>query len=56
MIVAFCGHSSFQRTDEYEQKILAILEENIGEEPAWMYLGGYGDFDEFAYACCKKIN
>jgi uncharacterized phage-like protein YoqJ len=54
MIVTFCGHAQFSKSKEHEQKILAFLEKNIGDEPADMYLGGYGDFDNFAYSCCKK--
>ena len=54
MIVTFCGHSAFCGTVEQEEKILDFLEENIGDSHADMYLGGYGDFDEFAYNCCKK--
>ncbi len=54
MVVTFCGHSDFRGTKEYEEKILAILEEKIGDEKADIYLGGYGGFDEFAYSVCKK--
>jgi uncharacterized phage-like protein YoqJ len=54
MIVTFCGHARFHGTEEYEQKILAFLRDNVGDIPADMYLGGYGDFDGFAYDCCKK--
>ena len=54
MIVTFCGHAQFHKTEEYEQKTLAFLEEKVGDQPADMYLGGYGDFDSFAYDCCKK--
>ena len=54
MIIAFCGHAKFQKSAEYEQKILAFLEEKVGDNAADMYLGGYGDFDAFAYDCCKK--
>lgn len=54
MIVTFCGHAQFHGTEEYEQKILAFLEEKVGDRSADMYLGGYGGFDGFAYDCCKK--
>ncbi len=54
MIVAFCGHSYFSKTEEYEQKIFHLLERNVGDNPAQLYLGGYGDFDAFAYNCGKK--
>jgi uncharacterized phage-like protein YoqJ len=55
MIVTFCGHAQFSKSKEYEQKILAFLEEKVGNQPADMYLGGYGSFDSFAYDCCKKF-
>lgn len=55
MIVTFCGHAQFKKTEECEQKILAFLEERVGEQSADMYLGGCGDFDSFAYDCCKKF-
>ncbi|MBQ7948860.1 MAG: hypothetical protein IJ284_03770 [Clostridia bacterium] len=54
MIVTFCGHAQFHKTEEYEQKILAFLEEKVGDQPADIYLGGYGGFDSFANDCCKK--
>ena len=54
MIVTFCGHAQFSKSKEYEQKILTFLEEKVGDTPTSFYLGGYGDFDSFAYECCKK--
>lgn len=54
MIVTFCGHAHFLKSEEYERKILKILKEKVGDQPADLYLGGYGDFDEFAYDCCAK--
>ena len=54
MIITFCGHSLFFETEEYRQKLLAFLEEKIGEKQADFYLGGYGKFDDFAYRCCKE--
>ena len=54
MIITFCGHAKFHKTEECEQKLLAFLEAKVGERSADIYLGGYGDFDEFAYICCKK--
>ena len=54
MIISFCGHADFSQSKEYEQKILDFLEEKVGEQCADMYLGGYGNFDNFAYECCKK--
>ena len=54
MIVTFCGHAQFSESAEYEQRLLDFLEEKVGDESAEMYLGGYGNFDRFAYDCCKK--
>ena len=54
MIVTFCGHSKFSASMEYERKILSFLEEWVGDNVAEMYLGGYGEFDGFAYTCCKN--
>ncbi len=54
MIVTFCGHSDFTSTKEYEEKLLKILEEKVGDNKVDFYLGGYGGFDNFAYNCCKK--
>lgn len=54
MIITFCGHSDFVSTKEYERRFLAVLEDNIGDGAADLYLGGYGVFDSFSYACCKK--
>lgn len=54
MVVTFCGHAQFSKSVEYEQKLLDFLQEKVGEQPADMYLGGYGNFDSFAYDCCKK--
>lgn len=54
MIVTFCGHDHFPKLEKHEERILAFLEEKVGKQPADMYLGGYGGFDQFAYECCKK--
>ena len=54
MVLTFCGHSQFPKSEEYAQKILAFLEEKVGDKQTDMYLGGYGEFDSFAYECCKK--
>ena len=54
MIVTFCGHSNFRKSFNYEEKMIAIFEKEIADKSAEFYLGGYGNFDNFAYACCKK--
>ena len=53
MVITFCGHADFQKNEEYEKKVLEILEKEVAEKSAKFYLGGYGKFDEFAYSCCK---
>ena len=54
MIVTFCGHSQFFCTTEYKNKLISILEKEIGDSFTELYLGGYGGFDSFCYACCKE--
>ena len=54
MVVTFCGHSSFIETKEYEKRIISLLQQLVGDKSADIYLGGYGNFDSFAYECCKK--
>ncbi len=54
MTVAFFGHSNFLKSVENEGRILDVLESSVGDEPSVAYLGGYGDFDDLAYECCKK--
>ncbi len=54
MIVTFCGHSRFDKQTKYEQTVLDFLEERVGDTPVDFYLGGYGEFDAFAYHCAKK--
>ena len=54
MVISFFGHRDFCESDAYEKKLLDILEELVGEDVAEFYLGGYGEFDSFAYRCCKQ--
>ena len=54
MIITFCGHSDHVGNAEEEKKIIAFLTEKIGDEPAELFLGGYGFFDDFACRCGKK--
>ena len=54
MIVTFFGHSEFLKTEECAQRMLELLGERVGDHPAEMYLGGYGNYDDFAYECCKR--
>ncbi len=54
MTVTFCGHANFLSTKELEEKMMNTLEEKLGNEPTEFLLGGYGNFDSFAYRCCKE--
>ena len=55
MVITFCGHSLFTKTDDYEQKMLAFFERVAGDDPVDFYLGGYGDFDDLCYQIVTKI-
>lgn len=55
MIITFCGHSSFYKTAELEERLLSILRDQIGCAQVDFYLGGYGAFDSFARECCKHV-
>ena len=55
MTVSFCGHRGFIRTPELENKLLAILEERVGDSAVEFYLGSHGAFDAFAFDCCCKF-
>ena len=55
MIITFCGHGDFIKKDKYELKLLSFLEEKIGDQHAELYLGGYGNFDRFAWECGKWL-
>ena len=54
MVVTFCGHAQFVKSEDCEWQILNFLEEQVGDRFADRYLGGYGGFDDFAYEWCKK--
>ena len=54
MVIMFCGHAQFQKREGDEEKILHFLDEKIGKNSADIYLGDNGEFDRFAYDCCKK--
>ncbi len=54
MIITFCGHSDYCETEEDRQALLSYLAARVGDAPVDFFLGGYGQFDEFAYRCCKQ--
>ena len=55
MIVTFCGHSKYEGSVEDEKKILDLLMKKTGQVSVEFFLGGYGDFDRFAYGCAKQF-
>ena len=55
MTIVFCGHSNYIQSEQDETSILNILEFEVGESPCEIFLGGYGNFDNFAYSCAKKF-
>lgn len=55
MVIAFCGHSDYIENIQDEVEILNILESEAGDSPCELLLGGYGNFDAFAYRCAKKF-
>lgn len=54
MIITFCGHSNYISTLEDETRLLNLLEILTIEKPVDFYLGGHGNFDNFAFRCAKK--
>ena len=54
MIITFCGHSSFIKSDEHEWKMLSLFKKAADSRPVQLYLGGYGSFDSFSYQCGRK--
>ncbi len=53
MIITFCGHSDYLEKKEHKQSILEYLDKYINGADVDFYLGGYGNFDNFAYNCAK---
>ena len=53
MTVTFCGHSDFVPSTDMEARLLSVLASQIGDSPAELLLGGYGNFDRFALRCGK---
>ena len=53
MIVSFFGHGK-TALDIKKEDFLALLEDVIKDSPVEFFLGMYGDFDFFAYACTKE--
>lgn len=57
MIVTFCGHRDFVKTDTTEQILTALLERYAQENDELIcYCGGCGNFDGFAAECVRQLN
>lgn len=54
MIISFFGHSVFKGNKNLENKTINIIHQITKGNFVYFYLGGYGDFDNFAYNCCLK--
>ena len=54
MIITFCGHSTYSPTREDEDWMLLLFEGVSRIQPITFYIGGYGNFDEFAKRCAQK--
>ena len=55
MIIAFCGHSNYQATQNHRDFVLNFLKEYIDDPQVEFFLGEYGSFDSFAYSCAKEF-
>ena len=58
MVVSFFGHRDYpkERVSRDEPILLRLLEDTFGDNEVEFFLGGYGNFDAFAYNCCKKYH
>lgn len=54
MIITFCGHSSYSRSLEEEERLITLLKTVACGQQVDFYLGGYGGFDSFALTCARK--
>ena len=55
MKISFVGHSRVVNHENVKMLVKEQIRLNIGlDERLICYLGGYGDFDSFAYFCAKK--
>lgn len=55
MIVAFCGHANYVEQSGDKEDVLRFLEKRVGDSSVEFFLGEYGNFDSFAYACAKRF-
>ena len=54
MIITFFGHSDFYETGNIRERMMDIIAEAVNGEQVDFFLGGYGQFDAFAYSCSKQ--
>jgi len=54
MIITFFGHSNFTENLAVKEEIFNLLKERINGEMVTLYIGGYGNFDNFALKICKE--
>lgn len=54
MIVTFCGHSNIYGDNGLEKRLVAVVEQLIGEGANLFLLGGYGSFDSVAAVAVKE--
>ncbi len=54
MIITFCGHSTYLSNFEDEEQLLKLLEIVACGNQVDFYLGGYGNFNNFALNCAIK--
>ena len=55
MNITFFGHADFQATAECIFALRSLLQKVTNQGQTNVYLGGYGNFDFFAYQCCKDF-
>lgn len=55
MVIAFCGHSEIYDIFELEERVLGLLRNYADGHSVEMLIGGYGDFDDLAYRCGKRL-
>lgn len=55
MIITFCGHGDFIKTEKIENTLIELLKFFAkGRETIDCYCGGYGRFNGFAAECVRK--
>ena len=54
MIITFCGHSDFRETGDIRERMIRRITELVNGEAVEFFLGGYGNFDTFAYSVAKS--